>query len=445
MENAERPNRTILTRRKKILLGFSGLFLVSVLLALRFSQTNQQLLGASVNKDATVQLDAFPVSIPTIKYGFALDTFHVHQDTFRRGEYLGDILLKHNIDYPTIQQIASNADSVFKINRFRVNHAYTVLSRDTAKGGDYFIYEPNVYEYVLFALNDDLSVRKVKRPITTRSFAKGGTIKSSLWSAMTDIGAGPDLFVKLEDALQWSVDFHRVQKGDEFKAIYDENYIDGKAVGAGMVHAAYYKTGEAEFYAIYYDGSKEHEGYYDLEGRPMNKGFLKSPVKASRISSPYNPNRFHPILKRRRPHLGTDYAAPHGTPILAVGDGVVTTASYSNGNGNYVKIKHDDTYQTQYLHMSSFAKGIGAGVHVQQGQTIGYVGATGLATGPHVCFRFWKNGRQVNHLRLNFPPPEPLPESELTQFFAKRDTYLEQLNKIDIVKEEKEDGDLATR
>lgn len=443
MENAERPNRSTLTRRKKLLIGFSGLFLLSVLLALRFTQTNQQLLGASVNSDASVKLDAFPIEVPTLKYGFALDTFHVQQDTFRRGQYLGDILLQHKIDYPTIQQLAANADSVFKINRFRVNHAYTVLSRDTAQGGDYFVYEPNVYEYVVFELKDDLTVRKVKRPISTKRYAKGGTITSSLWAAMSELGAGPDLFVKLEDALQWSVDFHRIQKGDRFKAVYDENFIDGEPVGAGMVHAAYYKSGEAEFYAIYYGESEEHAGYYDLEGRPMNKGFLKSPVKASRISSPYNPNRFHPILKRRRPHLGTDYAAPHGTPIRAVGDGVVTIASYTNGNGNYVKIKHNDTYQTQYLHMSGFAKGIGPGVHVKQGQTIGYVGATGLATGPHVCFRFWKNGRQVNHLRLSFPPPEPLPKSELQKFFAKRDHYLEQLQHIEI-KEAKDEG-LASR
>ncbi|HKK77204.1 MAG TPA: peptidoglycan DD-metalloendopeptidase family protein [Saprospiraceae bacterium] len=443
MENAERSNRTSLISRKKLLIGFSGLFLVTVLLALRFSQANQQLLGASVNGDTSVQLGAFPIAIPTLKYGFALDTFQVHQDTFRRGQYLGDILLKHNIDYPTIQQIAANADTVFKINRFRVNHPYTVLSRDTAQGGDYFIYEPNAYEYVVFALQGDLAVRKVKRPIATRSFAKGGSIESSLWAAMAEIGEGPDLFVKLEDALQWSVDFHRIQKGDQFKAVYDKNYIDDKAVGAGMVHAAYYKTGEAEFYAIYYDDSEEHAGYYDLEGRPMNKGFLKSPVKASRISSPFNPNRFHPILKRRRPHLGTDYAAPHGTPIRAVGDGVVIKASYSNGNGNYVKIKHNDTYQTQYLHMSGFAEGIAAGVHVQQGQTIGYVGATGLATGPHVCFRFWKNGRQVNHLRLNFPPPEPLPEKELEKFFAKRDVYLAQLKNIEVQKSQQDN--LAVR
>lgn len=413
-----------------MIIGFATLFVLSTFLALHFLQTNRLNLGASVSDTDPKELDAFPITIPTTQYGFVLDTFQVERDTFRRGEYLGDILLRHGIDYPTIQQIATNADTVFKINRFRINRPYTILSRDTAQGGDHFIYEPSVYEYVIFDLKGDLEVRKVRHPISTKSFAKGGTIESSLWAAMDQIGAGPELFVKLEDALQWSVDFTRVQKGDQFKAVFDQNYIEGQGVGAGLVHAAHYETGDTEFYAIYYDGSKEHEGYYDLEGRPMNKGFLKAPVKASRISSYYNLNRFHPILKRRRPHLGTDYAAPHGTPIQAVGDGVVTIASYTNGNGNYVKIKHDDTYQTQYLHMSGFADGVRAGTYVKQGQTIGYVGSTGLATGPHVCFRFWKNGKQVNHLRLNFPPPEPLPESELAKFKEQRDVYLQQLEGI---------------
>lgn len=427
-----------------IIFGSAGLFLLCALLAIRYVQTDQKLLSATVHTDTVTRLGAFPVTVPTLKYGFALDTFGVTQDTFRRGEYLGDILLRHKVDYPTIQQIAENADTVFKINHFQVNKPYTVLTRDTAMGGDYFIYEPNVYEYVVFSLKGDLSVKKIKRPVEQREFARGGTIQSSLWAAMNDMGASPDLFVKLEDALQWSVDFTRVQKGDQFKAVYDENYIEGQPVGAGLVHAAYYQTVDTAFYTIYYNGNPEHAGYYDLEGRPMNKGFLKSPVKASRISSHYNPNRFHPILKRVRPHLGTDYAAPHGTPIQAVGDGIVTIASYTNGNGNYVKIKHDDTYQTQYLHMSGFAKGIRPGTYVHQGQTIGYVGSTGLATGPHVCFRFWKNGRQVNHLRLNFPPPEPLPESELADFKEKRDRYLKKLEAIQIEQPETGDGGLAT-
>jgi len=162
----------------------------------------------------------------------------------------------------------------------------------------------------------------------------------------------------------------------------------------------------------------------------MKKNFLKSPVKYSRISSGFNMNRFHPVLKRRKAHLGTDYAAPYGTPILAVANGVVTKASRTRGNGNYVKIKHDKTYQTQYLHMQKFAKGVDVGVHVKQGQVIGYVGSTGLATGPHVCFRFWKNGRQVNHLKEDLPPPDPMPEKDIPAFEIVRDKVAKQLDEI---------------
>jgi len=195
------------------------------------------------------------------------------------------------------------------------------------------------------------------------------------------------------------------------------------------VYAAYYKNYSNEYYAIQFDSTK-HAGYYDFEGRPMNKSFLKSPVKYSRISSRYNLRRFHPIQKRVKPHYGTDYAAPHGTPIMAVGDGVVSRQGFTRGNGNFVKIKHNKTYSTQYLHMSKFAKGVSKGVHVKQGQTIGYVGSTGLATGPHVCFRFWKEGRQVNHLNMSFPPPEPMPETDLPKFYAARDAYLKLMENV---------------
>ena len=278
--------------------------------------------------------------------------------------------------------------------------------------------------------------------MTSMQKVSAGSIESSLWNAMVDNGMSFELTARMEDALQWSIDFHHLQKGDQFKLVYDENYIEGKPVGVGQVHAAYYKNFDNEYYAIYYPEGK-HQGYYDLEGRPMKAFFLKAPVKYSRISSYYNLNRFHPILKRRRPHFGTDYAAPYGTPIYAVGNGVVTKASYTKGNGNFVKIKHDKVYETQYLHMQSFAKGISSGVHVKQGQVIGYVGSTGLATGPHVCFRFWKNGKQVNHLRLNFPPPEPIPESEIPEFKKIRDEFLAQLDAIEIkplVENEEKEG-----
>lgn len=410
---------------KRNLLTFSIFGLVALIFggALYYFFDARKSLQASLISSEELEISSFPVVVPNLKYGFALDTFQVVEKTIQNGEFLADILLEQKMDYQGIEQLVANAKDVFDVRHFRVGKNYTILSKDTTQQADYFIYEPSVYEYVVFHLKDEMEVKKVEREITTETSTASGIIESSLWNAMVNNGQSFELTAKMEDALQWSIDFHHLQKGDEFKLVYDQNYIEGEKVGVGMVQAAYYKTGGNEYYAIYFDNG-EDSGYYDLEGRPMNKGFLKAPVKYSRISSYYNLNRFHPILKRTRPHYGTDYAAPYGTPIYAVGDGVVTRASYTKGNGNFVKIKHDDTYQTQYLHMQKFASGISPGVHVKQGQVIGYVGSTGLATGPHVCFRFWKNGKQVNHLNLTFPPPAPLPEGDMPAFNEAKQGYL---------------------
>lgn len=383
------------------------------------------------NVAAPASLGAFPVAIPHIQYGFALDTFQVLKREIKSGEFLADLLLEQQVDYPSIEKIVQNADGIFDVRQLRAGKNYIILTKDSTQRADYFIYEPSPYSYYIMHLKDDFRVEKFDKEVEKRMKTAGGVIESSLWNAMAASGASWELISEMEDALQWSIDFHYVQKGDQFKLIYEEDYIDGEAVGVGAVHAAYYSAGGKEFYAMYFDET-EHAGFYDLEGRPMKKSFLKSPVKYSRISSYYNLNRFHPILKRRRPHFGTDYAAPYGTPIRAVGDGVITKASYTKGNGNYVKIRHDEVYQTQYLHMQKFAQGIRPGVHVKQGEVIGYVGSTGLATGPHVCFRFWKNGKQVNHLNMNFPPPEPLPEADLPKYKELRDEYLKMLDEVEI-------------
>ncbi len=403
-------------------------FAIILMLSTQKSETTQT-YQANLNATSKVALGALPIVIPNLKYGFALDTFqHVKNAEIQNGQFFGEILSDAGMSYLDIEKMVQNADTLFDVKQFRVGKEYMLLSKDTAQGYEYFIYEPNVYNYTVFDLKN-LSVTKSERPITTNVEASKGAIESSLWNAMTDAGLSYNLTAKMEDALQWSVDFHHVQKGDEFKLIYDQDYIEGERVGAGKVHAAWYKTSGNEYNAFYFD-HPEHGGYYDAEGRPMNKGFLKSPVKYSRISSGFNLRRFHPILKRTKPHFGTDYAAPYGTPILAIGDGVVTKASRTRGNGNFVKIRHDKTYETQYLHMQKFATGIAPGVHVQQGQVIGYIGSTGLATGPHVCFRFWKNGKQVNHRKLSFPPPAPLPDEFMPQFTEQKEILVEKLSKL---------------
>jgi murein DD-endopeptidase MepM/ murein hydrolase activator NlpD len=255
-------------------------------------------------------------------------------------------------------------------------------------------------------------------------------LETSFWQALTDNGLSDELADGMIDVLASSVDFYHQKQGDRFKVVFEQHYVHGEAVGTGKIIAAVYEREGKESYAFNFEKEGEKTDYYDYEGRPARKAFLKAPVKFSRISSRYNLHRMHPILGYVKAHLGTDYAAPHGTPIIAVAEGTVLEATRRGGNGNFVKIQHDGVYATQYLHMSGFAKGIRPGTRVAQGQTIGYVGSTGLATGPHCCFRFWKNGREVDPLRLNLPQPQPITGPLLEAYKVKRDELMALLNSV---------------
>lgn len=367
-------------------------------------------------------------SIPVMKFGYDLDLFKVEENVIEKNQVLSDILVKEGVSYKDIHNLAENARDVFDVRNLRAGKKYAII-KDSCQQPEALVYVPNVYKYVKYNLKDTLNTQVVEKKIEKCIETGTGKLTSSLWNTMIENGMPPALISKMEDALAWSIDFYHTQKGDEYKLIYEREYIDGEAVGVGQLIGAYYKNYDNEYYAVYYD-HEHYSGYYDLEGRPTKKAFLKAPVKFARISSKYSLSRFHPVLKRRKAHYGTDYAAPYGTPIFSVANGVVTKVSYTKGNGRYVKIKHDNTYQTQYLHMSRYAEGLKTGMHVKQGQTIGYVGSSGLATGPHVCFRFWKNGKQINHLRENFPPAEPMPIEELDAFFNHRDNVIQLIDNI---------------
>ena len=249
---------------------------------------------------------------------------------------------------------------------------------------------------------------------------------------MSDLGLPTELIASMENALGWSVDFYHIQKGDSFQLIYERKYVDGEPLGIQRLVGARYTSGTTVYNSILYKGT-DYEGYFDLEGRPMKKAFLKAPVEYARTSSHYSLNRFHPILKINKAHFGTDYAAPCGTPIRAVADGRIEASCYKGGNGNYVKIRHDKVYETQYLHMSRFGPGIHPGVLVKQGQTIGYVGQTGLATGCHVCFRFWKNGKQVDPLKEKMPPPSVMDPTRMPGYIEYSKLIKDQLDNILII------------
>lgn len=379
---------------------------------------------------AQPELDALPVVPTNLRWGFATDEFHLFEQELHNGDVLGELLLKVGIAYPTVARLVDNSKGIFNISSMRMGKKLHFLSRAAGASPSYMVYEPSPYEYTLFQLEEPYKVEVIKRHVVTEIKASSGVLETNFWQALTDNGLNDELADGMIDVLAASVDFYHQKVGDRFKVVYEQHYVEGEPVGTGKILAAEYEREGKHFYAFNFQTEGEKTDYFDFEGHPARKAFLKAPVKFSRISSRYSMHRMHPILGYSRPHFGTDFAAPYGTPILAVADGVVTEATRRGGNGNFVKIRHDGAVETQYLHMSSFARGIRPGIRVAQGQTIGFVGSTGLATGPHVCFRFWKNGRQVDFLRQNLPQPQPISGAIFETFKIARDSLLRQLNAV---------------
>lgn len=379
-----------------------------------------------VNKEGAEEIPEAVPEAPELKFGFDQKLYQFEDYPIKYGSFMGDILTDYGVEFPKIVELEKKAEDVFSLRKIQAGKNITFVRSEECINPERFIYAPSKFDYVLFEFGDSVNVSRHEIPYTTCIEVATGSVEYTLFNAMEDLGFSYDLIDKLEDALS-QVYFHHAQKGDQFKMIFEQIYVDDEPVSTGRILSAVYKSGEKEDYAFYYETEK-YKGYYDLEGNPTQRTFLRAPVRFSRISSRFNPNRFHPVLKRRRAHLGTDYAAAHGTPIIAVADGTITKRSYTKGNGNYVKINHDRTYDSQYLHMSKFASGLRVGSRISRGQTIGYVGSTGLATGPHVCFRLWKNGRQIDHLRENFPPLDPMPKDALPSYFEYRDLLHSQLS-----------------
>lgn len=361
-------------------------------------------------------------------YGINVTGLNIVEGTVSKNQTLGSILAPFNVPYQIIDQIAKKSKEIFDVRAIATDKKFTVLTPTDSSKAQFFIYEPNPSEYVVFNL-DSVDIYKAEKPAEYRAKDVGGIINSNLSADMSSKGVTYDIIDQFADLYGWSIDFGALQKGDEFKVSYEEKVIDGNVVGVSGIKTAYFKHNGQTYYAIPFEQNGEIN-FYDQNGDSFKKAFLRDPLKYSRISSRYNLRRFHPVQKRYKPHLGTDYAAPRGTEIRSVGDGVVTHATYNSGNGNYVKIKHNGTYTTQYLHMSKIAKNIKPGTRIKQGQVIGYVGSTGLATGPHLCFRFWKNGKQEDWLKEKIPPSEPIGPENRMAFETKKAEYFELLASI---------------
>lgn len=346
---------------------------------------------------------------------------------------VADLLLIKNVDYKRVIQLLELA-AQRNMPAAKPGMPYILLyAEDNLQSPAVFVYEAGPSAYVLMNLQGELAVHYHKRSIIRRERKELNVIiQTTLADAMYNRNSGLRLTRALESAIKYKVDLFHLHPGDRFQLLYNETHYEGERTEVGDLLAVRYVQSGEEGYAFAYSDANSN-GFFDMDGLALKTGFLMAPLEYGRISSPFDLNRPDPVSKSGKimPHLGTDYAAPTGTPILAVGEGVVLNAEFKGGNGNYVKLKHSDAVQTQYLHMSAFADGIAPGVFVRQGQTIGYVGSTGRSTGPHVCFRYWKNGKQTDHRKeKDFGVPAGLPESSLDDFRLRRDTLLRLMTDI---------------
>jgi len=371
------------------------------------------------------------VAEPRMMYGFNVDTLTVHSKTVRANQFLSNILSGYNVDNGTIDKLARSTRHIFDVRKMRQGHNYTVImSNDSIPVAKYFIYEISAVDYVVYSLKDSIHAWRGQKEMETRIETVYGVITSSLWNSMVASKTDPNLALSLSDIYAWSIDFFGIQKGDYYKVVYENVYVEGERIGIGKVLAASFNHFGKDNYAFYFVQDSVGE-YFDNLGKSLKKAFLKAPLNYRRISSHFSNSRMHPVLKIRRPHHGVDYAAATGTPVMSIGDGVVEYTKWDNkGGGNVVKIKHNSVYSTAYLHLQKFGPGIKGGVRVKQGQIIGYVGSTGLSTGPHLDFRFYKNGSPVDPLKVESPPTEPVKSANMERFNLERDEWLQMLNEI---------------
>ena len=387
---------------------------------------------AEENAENTEEV-AIPKPVEVKEYGYVLNDYIVEKDTVQPGDSFGQILFQNGIDYGTIQEITDSVKSVFDTRLIKVGKPYTLLkSKDSLEQAQVFIYEQNKIDYVVLDFNEEVKAAAKKRPVTVVERTAMGTINDNLSTTFDDLGLNSLVAYKMADIYAWTIDFFRLQAGDRFKVVYTEKFVnDTIPAGFKDIKACWFEHKGKPVYAFRF-GSDSIPGkfdYFDEEANNLRRAFLKGPLKFSRISSRYNLKRRIAYYGNRiRPHKGTDFAGAVGTPIMSTADGTVEKSEYRGGNGNYVKIRHNGTYETQYLHMSKRA--VKVGDYVRQGEIIGYIGMTGNTSGPHVCYRFWKNGKQVDPFKQDLPTSEPLEEKLRPEYFAQIAPFKEQLDNL---------------
>lgn len=388
-----------------------------VFVILLFSSCNNR--NTESRETRTSNIDTLTVTEynePILLFGIPVDSFHLSTGKIRPNRFLSNILIDHGISMQEIDQLLKNSESVFDVKKIKAGNNYTLFcDTDSTARLRYLVYEHDPTTCYVFSFDDSLNITPFRKEITREIKYSKGTIETSLWETMIEAGLNPMLVNELSDIYAWTVDFFGLQKGDSFKVIYEETYVDDKSLGVNRIYGAQFTWGGKTITAIPFSQDNK-ESYFDEDGNSLRKAFLKAPLRFSRISSRFSASRLHPILRIRRPHHGVDYAAPVGTPVQAIGDGRVTFAGTENGAGKMVRIVHNSVYSTAYLHLSRFGSGIRKGAYVKQGDVIGYVGSSGLSTGPHLDFRVYQNGSPVDPLKVDAPPVEPISEENRSGF-----------------------------
>ena len=359
----------------------------------------------------------------------ALDSLICKEGKVRNGQFFSTLLASLGLSASEAYNLTQACADVFDVRTLRIGNTYKAYY-DASSRLQYLVYDRDRVSQIIFKCQQPYEISVYEKPVTVEQRYADVTISNSLWVDMTNAGVSPNLILNLSDIYAWTVDFFGLQKGDRFRVLYEEKMCDGDVIAVDTVRYVVFTHNGSDYPALMYNQKDGGNIYWNEKGESMRKAFLKAPLKYSRISSGFSYARKHPVTRKVRPHTGVDYAAPTGTPVMSIGDGVVTSLKYEGAGGNTVRIKHNSVYSTAYLHLSKYAKGLKVGQRVRQGDVIGYVGSTGRSTGPHLDFRVWKNGSPINPLKMDSPPAEPLKGEHKAAFEAVSEKYKAQIDTI---------------
>ena len=402
-------------------MAVAGLAVITVLIWL----TNDTFKNRKIS-EAPV-MDSIIAKPSVLMFGIPVDSFDTETGIVKRNQIMAQILGDYNLPPGAMAQLVTLTKDEFDMRKIKAGNPYTLfLTKDSSNILQYLVYEHSPVDYSVFDFTDSLRIFDYKKTIDPVEKRVYGKIETSLWNTITQQNLNPMLALELSDIYAWTVDFFGIQPGDSFSVVYDELYVDTVNIGIGKIHAAFFRQNGREFYAIPFV-QDSIESYFDADGSSLRRAFLKAPLHFRRIASRYSHSRLHPILRIRRPHHGVDYSAPVGTPVYSIGDGKVIETAYKGQSGRIVRIRHNSVYTTAYLHLSGFGKGIRPGALVRQGDVIGYVGSTGLSTGPHLDFRVYRNGSPIDPLKMESPPVDPVKPENRQAFDSVKNATLKKL------------------